>query len=168
MAKLASNQKATPPHPRNCTKVPLTPQQRGVMCRAMAGPSDGLGKREGAAEGAGVQKALAAYKMELGEFLKAAVCHGAGGWSYRPAGPCQGPTSTGLRGPCVVEAWWQVLGGCGYRQPSVGACTQLPPLPKKLRKEFTGALVLVGWLAALFVFNLIKGDLNIIVKSVQS
>lgn len=44
---------------------------------------------------------------------------------------------------------------------------QLPPLPKKLRKEFTGALVLVGWLSALFVFNLIKGDLNIIVKSVQ-
>lgn len=43
---------------------------------------------------------------------------------------------------------------------------QLPSLSKELRKEFTGALVLVGWLAVLFVFNLIKGDLNIIVKSV--
>lgn len=46
--------------------------------------------------------------------------------------------------------------------------TGLLSLPKKLRKEFTGTLVLVGWLSLLFVFNLIKEDLNIIVKLVQS
>lgn len=58
----------------------------------------------------GLQKALAAFKMELGEFMKEMVCHElcCGGWSHCPAGPLCAPILTGtvgsLRGGKLVSS----------------------------------------------------------------
>lgn len=85
------------------------------MCRAVAGLCGDLGGTEGAAAGAGVRKALALSKMELGEFVKeVVVCREVGGWSHRPAGSPRAATSTGaagtLRGGKSVAS---VTGGVG-------------------------------------------------------
>lgn len=77
----------------------------------------------------GVQKALAASKMELGEFMKEMVCCERC-WGLESL-PCRPPLCSLLDRRCRELAWWKI--GCHHyeEQPSVGICMQLPPLAKK-------------------------------------
>lgn len=76
-----------------------------------------------------MQRALAASKMKLGEFMKELVCSKFGGWSHCPVGLLRAPISTGtagtLRGRKLVASvtggvWVVAAAVCRYLHTAHG------------------------------------------------